>query len=162
MPIGLVIFDCDNTLWDHDDVSTLQLPFRKVDDDTVADARGEEVHLAPGARKALEALRRRGILLSIASWNHPEPVFAIFELLGLTDYFVHPKVEFHPNKDRMVAALLEELAAEGVVLSPDEVLFIDDRPEQLRRVREGVGPVRILRAGVEITDLREVLTKLDS
>jgi magnesium-dependent phosphatase-1 len=162
MPIGLVIFDCDNTLWDHDDVSTLQLPFRKVDDDTVADARGEEVHLAPGARKALEALRRRGILLSIASWNHPEPVFAIFELLGLTGFFMHPKVEFHPNKDRMVAALLEELAAEGIPLSPEEVLFIDDRPEQLRRVREGVGPVRILRAGVEITDLREVLTKLDS
>jgi magnesium-dependent phosphatase-1 len=161
MPIKLVIFDCDNTLWDHDDVSTLQLPFRKIDEQTVADVRGEEVHLAPGARKALEALRRRSLLLSIASWNYPEPVFAIFDLLGLTGYFTHPKVEFHPNKDRMIAVLLEELAAEGVPLNPEEVLFIDDRPEQLRRVREGVGPVRTLQAGVDLKDLREILTVLE-
>jgi magnesium-dependent phosphatase-1 len=161
MSIKLVVFDCDNTLWDHDDVSTLRPPFRKVDDRTVADARGELVRLTPGARETLETLRRRGVMVSIASWNRPEPAFAIFELLDLRKYFTHPKVEFHPHKDRMIAALLAELATDGIVVGPEEILFVDDRPEQLSRVRDGVGPVRILQTGVDLTDLRHVVRVVD-
>ncbi len=161
VPVRLVVFDCDNTLWDHHDVSTLLLPFRRLDDRTVADRRGEQVHLTPGAREALEGLRQRGILVSVASWNHPEPAFSIFNLLGLRDYFTHPKVEFHPNKDSMMRSLLDDLAAEGIAIQPREILFVDDRPEQLERVRKGVGPVRTLLAGVDVTDLRKVLDCVD-
>lgn len=158
MAIRLVILDCDRTLWEHEDVSTLRLPFTRIDDQTVRDARGTRVRLAPGARELLEGLRTRGTLISICSWNRPEPVFAILDLLGLTGFFVRPNVEFHPHKDRMIADLLAELAAEGTVLRPDEVLFVDDNPAMLTRVRDGVGTVRTLRAGVEVRDLRDVLT----
>lgn len=161
MAIKLVVFDCDNTLWDHHDVSTLRLPFRKIDERTVVDARGEPVHLTPGAREALQALRQRGVLVSIASWNHPEPASAIFDLLDLRKYFTRPKVEFHPLKDRMISTLLTELAADGQAVGPEEVLFVDDRPEQLQRVRDGVGPVQTLQAGIDITDLRQVLTVIE-
>ena len=160
MPVRLVIFDCDRTLWDHANVSELAPPFCKVDDETVADATGARVRLFPGVREVLEALRRRGILISAASWNRPEPVFAIFDLLGLREYFTRPKVEFHPYKERMVRALLEELAGDGVRLAPEEVLFVDDRAVHLNRVRRLVGPVRTLRPGADLTDIREVLHHL--
>ena len=159
--VRLVIFDCDRTLWDHHNVSELGLPFRRTDEDTVEDTRQIRVRLFPGARDVLEELRRRETLVSVVSWNHPESVFAIFNELGLTAYFIHPKVEFHPYKEKMIAALLDDLAAEGVRLRPEEVLFVDDSRVHLQRARRLVGQVRTLRSGGDITDLREVLRFLD-
>lgn len=157
MAVRLVILDCDRTLWDHHNVSELRLPFSRIDTDTIQDAGGVRVRLQPGARGLLHALRERGVLTSIASWNRPEPVFAIFELLGLSEFFVRPKVEFHPYKERTVTSLLQELASEGVALRPEEVLYVDDRPLHLRRVRAALGPLVTLQAGVDIRDLREIL-----
>jgi len=161
MAIRLVILDCDRTLWEHEDVLMLQAPFTRVDGQTVQDARGEQVRLAAGARELLDALRQRGILISLCSWNRADLVFAILDLLGLTPYFVHPKVEFHPHKDRMIAALLAELAQEGTVLQPEEVLFVDDNPMMLEKVRQGVGPVHTLRAQLDVLDLNVVLKVVD-
>jgi magnesium-dependent phosphatase-1 len=157
VPVKLVIFDCDRTLWDHPNVTALRLPVRRVDDDTVEDAAGVRVRLHPGVREVLEELRRRGILISVASWNRPEPVQAVFDALGLSRYFTRPKVEHHPYKEQTIARLLDELAADGVVLRPEEVLFVDDRMMHLDRVRRALGPVRTALAGVEITDLRDVM-----
>ncbi len=161
MAIRLVILDCDRTLWEHEDVFTLQPPFTLVDGQTVQDAQGEKVRLAPGARELLDALRRRGILISLCSWNRADLVFAILDLLDLTRYFVHPKVEFHPHKDNMVTSLLAELTREGTALQPEEVLFIDDNPQMLEQVRQGVGPVRTLRAQFDVFDLRDALRVID-
>lgn len=160
MAVRLVIFDCDRTLWDHANVSELTLPFRTVDDVTVEDASGVRVRLFPGVRDLLDALRARGILLSIASWNRPEPVFDILGRLGLAQYFTRPKVEFHPYKEKTIRALLDELAADGVRLRPEEVLFVDDRAVHLERVRRTIGPVRTLQPGVTLSDLRGVLDHL--
>lgn len=157
MPARLVILDCDLTLWDHHNVSELALPFTRVDDQTVQDAHGIRVRLRLGARETLRELRDRGVLISIASWNHPEPVFAIFDLLGLTDYFVRPKVEAHPHKERTIGATLRELANEGIALQPHEVIFVDDKPMHLTQVRQALGPIQTLQAGVDVTDLRDVL-----
>ncbi len=161
MAVRLVILDCDLTLWDHRNVSGLRLPFSRVNLDTVEDANGVRVRLLPGVRELLAGLRAREILVSIASWNRPEPVFAILDLLDLRSFFTRPKVEPHPYKERTIAALLDELAAEGVVLQPDEVLYIDDRALHVRRVRTALGPLRFLRAGVDIKDLRDVLVHVD-
>jgi magnesium-dependent phosphatase-1 len=156
-PARLVILDCDRTLWDHEDVSMLRLPFARVDPETVRDADGIRVRLNPGARTLLAHLRDRGILISIASWNHPEPVFAIFALLDLEAFFAHPKVEFHPHKDQMVARLLAELAADGTPVRPDEIVYVDDNPTMLAKVRAAFPAARTLQAGVNVRDLREVV-----
>ncbi len=158
--VRLVIFDCDRTLWDHHNVSELHLPLVRVDADTVVDAGGVRVRLHPGARTLLSALREQGILISIASWNQPEPVFAIFDQLDLTGFFVRPKVEPHPYKERTIAALLAELAAEGIALRPEEVLLVDDRPLHFRRVRAAVGPLHTLQPGADFDDLREILSHI--
>jgi magnesium-dependent phosphatase-1 len=159
--IKLVILDLDRTLWDHHNVTELRAPFSRVDAQTVADADGVPVRLQPGARELLDTLRERGILISIASWNEPAPAFAILETLGLRDYFVHPKVEFHPYKERMVSDLVQELTAEGVRVRPEEILYVDDRALHFKRVRHAVGPVQTLQAGVDIRDLRDVIGYLD-
>ncbi len=161
MAVRLVILDCDLTLWDHANVSALVAPLTQIDADTVKDAQGSEVRLVPGTRELLRELRTRGILTSIASWNDPVPVFMLFELFGLAEYFTHPKVEPHPYKERTIGALLEEFAAEGIQLQPDEVLYVDDRALHLRRVRDAHGPIRTVRPGTDVFDLREVARYLD-
>lgn len=161
MAVRLVILDCDRTLWDHGNVSELRPPFCRTDPDTVEDAHGKRVRLLPGARELLDALRTLGILVSIVSWNRPEPVFAILDLLGLRQYFTLPKVEFHPYKDRTISTLLRELGEEGVPLVPEEVLFVDDREANLTHVRRAVGPIHTLHAGTHVRDLREVLQHLE-
>jgi magnesium-dependent phosphatase-1 len=161
MTVKLVILDLDRTLWDHHNVTELRAPFTRIDAQTATDATGVHVRLQPGARALLDTLRERRILISIASWNEPAPTFAILEALGLRDYFVHPKVEFHPYKERMVSDLVRELSDKGVRLRPEEILYVDDRALHLRRVRLTVGPVQTLRAGVDIRDLRDVIGYLD-
>jgi magnesium-dependent phosphatase-1 len=156
----LVILDCDLTLWDHRNVSELSLPFVRVDDQTVQDAQGVQVRLRPGARELLAGLRDGGVLASVATWNHPEPVFAIFDLLELAKFFVLPKVESHPHKDRTIGAMLQELARDGVALRPDEVIFVDDKPMHLTQVRQALGPIQTLQVGVDVTDLRDVLAHI--
>ncbi|MBI3974917.1 MAG: magnesium-dependent phosphatase-1 [Armatimonadetes bacterium] len=157
MAIRLVILDCDRTLWDHHNVTELRLPFTKVDRDALRDADGVEVRLLPGVRELLSALRGRGILISIASWNDPAPVLAILDQLSLSHFFTRPKVEPHPFKERAIAALLQELAAEGVALAPAEVLFVDDRDLHFPLVRLAVGPVRTVHFGREISELHQLL-----
>ncbi len=161
MGIRLVIFDCDLTLWDHRNVSGLRLPFRKVDAEAVADADGVQVRLFPGVREVLAAIHDQGLLMSVASWNQPEHVFAIFDLLELSGYFTRPKVEPHPYKERTIAALFQELRADGLPLRPEEVLYVDDRTLHFERVREAVGPVHILQAGVDFTQFADVLAYLN-
>ena len=160
MGIRLVIFDCDLTLWDHRNVSGLRLPFHKIDAETVADADGIQVRLFPRVRGVLKAIHERGILMSVASWNQPEHVFAIFDLLGFSSYFTRPKVEPHPYKERTIAAMFAELRADGIALRPEEVLYVDDRPLHFERVREAVGPVQILRPRVDFTEFGDVLAYL--
>jgi magnesium-dependent phosphatase-1 len=120
MAIKLVVLDCDGTLWDHLDVSSLALPFHQVAPDSVEDAQGVRVTLFGGTRALLDGLRQRGIVISVASWNHPEPVFQILHLLDIGWYFRHPQVEFHPDKALMISRLLQVLAAEGLALVPGD------------------------------------------
>ncbi|HEV8353110.1 MAG TPA: magnesium-dependent phosphatase-1 [bacterium] len=162
MAVRLVVLDCDLTLWDHPNVSELRSPFTRADDETVVDADGIQVRLFPGAKPLLKGLRERGVLISIASWNRPEPVFEILLLLDLVDFFTRPKVEFHPYKERTITALLDELQSEGIDLMADQVLYVDDRALHLRRVKLAVGPVHTLQPGTDITDLRQVLEFVDS
>lgn len=161
VPVRLVILDLDLTLWDHRNVTALARPLERVGDDAVEDRQGVRVSLFPGARRLLDGLRERGLIIACASWNNPGPVEEIFGLLGLSPYFDHKKVEPHPHKQHTIGALLAELKAAGVALTPDEVLYVDDRTIHLPAVRAAVGPIRFLQHGVDVATLEDILRYLD-
>lgn len=155
--IRLVVFDADGTLWEHSDISSLTPPFDKIDENTLVDRNGIEIRLFSQVRELLDELKARGLIVSMASWNKPEPVFEALRKFGITDYFTHPKVEFHPNKHEMMRKLLADLEAEGTAVKPEEILYVDDQTWHIEKVRREIGAVKFLQFGTDIVDIRDVL-----
>lgn len=155
--IRVAVFDADGTLWENDGISSLNPPFNEVDENTLADQNGVELRLFPGVRQLLRDLTAKGIIVSMASWNRPEPVFEALRKFGIADYFTHPKVEFHPNKHEMIKRLLADLEAEGTIVKPEEILYVDDQTWHIGKVREEVGPVRFLQVGTDIPRIADLL-----
>jgi predicted phosphatase len=61
-----------------------------------------------------------------------------------------------------VAALVADLAARGLALRPDEILYVDDRRIHLDAIHAAVGPVRFFQMGHDIERPDEVLAYLDA
>lgn len=104
--VKVVVFDLDGTIWDHLDVSSLKLPFSLINKDIAEDANGVKIKLFPGVRKALNQLAKMGKIVSIASWNRPEPALQLLSLFDIIHYFKYPKIHPHPKKYEMILELL--------------------------------------------------------
>lgn len=159
--IRLIIFDCDLTLWNHEDASELKRPLTLAGADILRDQAGAQVTLFPQVRSVLAELQRRGYLLSICSWNHPQPVMEMLTLFGLIGYFRHPKAEPHPDKADMIARTIQEFAAEGEHMERAQVVFIDDRTVHTAAIMKDLPGLHILQIWVDLADHNALLAWLD-
>lgn len=105
----VVVCDLDNTLWDG-----------VIGEGTVN-------HFAE-RQKTLKQLRERGVLLSINSKNDPANVNFTGGLLQMDD-FVAPQINWLAKTGNMTK-IVEELN-----LKVKDFVFIDDRPDELERMR---------------------------
>jgi len=128
--IKLVVFDLDETLWTmRGYVSEMVLPFKKVDNNTLVDARGVSLTLFPWVREALSFLKSKGVLIACASYNYFEQAHKALQMLGLIEFFDSLKIELC-DKEVLIEQLLKEHN-----LKPSQVLFIDDNPEWIDDVK---------------------------
>jgi FkbH-like protein len=123
--VKLVIVDLDDTFWGG----------------RVGDDGWEGIELDPAGpgrhflalQMFLRGLREQGVVLAIASKNHPEPVEEVFarrrELLLAREDFVAAEIHWEP-KSESVARILERLG-----LSTAGVVFLDDNPVERAEVR---------------------------
>ena len=119
--IKLVIMDLDGTLWDGI---------------LLEDGR-EGVRPKPEVVAALRALDERGILLSVASKNHPADVEEVLRRFGLDDLFLFPEITWDP-KPEAVARILRAFR-----FSPAHALFVDDTAFEREAVRAALPQVRV-------------------
>jgi len=157
MAIKLVIFDADKTLWTHSDISRLVLPFRLVSRDVITDANGETFQLFDGVRGLLAGLERKRVLITMASWNKPEPVEEALRLFGVDRFFKIVKAEFHPDKYLMIESIISELARIGIELNAREILYVDDRTLHLEEVIKKIGPVHFLQMWLDVRTPNEIM-----
>ena len=167
-PISLVIFDGDDTLWygldggyisgvDYQDPGRNDYTFHNLDHLHIQRSDGQRFRLYTEVPSLFPELRRRGVLLSLASYNHPAPTLGALRAFGLDSYLLHPVVEFHSHKDRMLQAILQDLAQDGYVVQPENTLLIDDdRTGNYRLQMAGMG-VNFLQKDVDIHDLGDLL-----
>lgn len=116
----VVVCDLDNTLWDG------------------VIGEGAVSHFEE-RQTVLKELRRRGVLLSINSKNDPKNVHWSGAVLDAED-FVAPKINWSPKTANM-AAIRDELN-----LKLKDFVFIDDRPDELERMRNAFPEILVLNA----------------
>ncbi len=100
--VKCLVWDLDNTLWEG----------------TLSEGGGQT--LRPGVAEVLAELDRRGVLLSIASKNEPQPALENLARLGVADYFLCPQISWGDKGAAMgrIAQLLN--------LKPEALALIDD------------------------------------
>jgi len=121
----VVVCDLDNTLWDG------------------VIGEGAVKHYLD-RQATLKELRRRGVLLSINSKNDPTNVQWAGAALEAAD-FVAPQINWNPKAANM-AAIRDELN-----LKLKDFVFIDDRPDELERIKNAFPDVLTLNAAEAAT-----------
>jgi magnesium-dependent phosphatase-1 len=145
------------TLWTHPDISSLILPFKLVSKDILTDANGETFQLFDGIRELLEGLENRKVIITIASWNKPEPVKEALRLFAIDQFFKIVKAEFHPNKYLMIESIISELARMGIELNAHEILYVNDRTLHLEQIIKKIGPIHFIQMWVDVKTPNEII-----
>ncbi len=157
----LLAIDLDGTVWDHEDVTSLKTPFRRVANDVIEDSLGVKVVLRSGVKEFLSWAKEHGAIISTLSWN--EPAIALealraFSLEGLFDYHF---IEFHPRKHEMLKSLLKRVKADlNVEIEPERVIYVDDRDLHVADIVRFVGRVKFVYFGKDVNDFNELKSLL--
>jgi FkbH-like protein len=111
-----LVWDLDETLWHG----------------ILAEDGIEGLSLRPEAAALIKTLDARGILMSVASKNDPEPALAALQHFGLREYFLFPQIGWGPKSQsvRQIAELLD--------IGADTFVFVDDQPFERAEVARGV------------------------
>jgi len=167
-PISLVVFDGDDTLWrgleggylsgsDYMDAGRQDYTFHKLDELTIQRNDGQRFRLYSEVPSLLPELIRRGVLISLASYNHPDPVRSALQAFEIDYFFQHLVVEWSSQKDRMLKRIFSEYLQDGYLVYPQTTLFIDDdHSGRYRQQMASIG-VHFLQKDVDIHDLNEIL-----
>jgi FkbH-like protein len=127
-----VIWDLDNTMWNG----------------ILIEDGAEKLKLKSGIKDVIIELDKRGILNSIATKNNEKETLEVLNDLGLTEYFLYPKITWEP-KSTSIANICKQLN-----IGRDSVFFIDDQKFE----REEVSSVL---PEVTCVDASEYLNLLD-
>ncbi len=119
-----VVWDLDDTLWHG----------------TLAEDGLEGLRLKPEAVDLIHTLDARGILMSVASKNDPEPALAALKTFGLRDYFLFPQIGWGPK-----SVSIRQIA-ETLDIGADTFVFLDDQPFERAEVLQNVPGVTVMDA----------------
>lgn len=62
----------------------------------------------------------------------------------------------------MIKKIIENFRKDNVIISPKEILYLDDRCIHLDEVKRFVGPVNFLRYGIDVVDWNDAIFKVES
>jgi len=132
----VVFMDLDGTLWDHEDISQLTLPFKRISSEEIVDSSGVVVRVYRIALELLDYASRRGFILSTLSWNDPHKALEALRVLGLENVFHYHAIENHPDKALMAKRVVGEVKKRfEKCRNPIAIIYIDDRVIHLEEMK---------------------------
>jgi len=155
----IVFVDLDGTLWDHEDVSQMKPPFRKIGEGVITDSHGSILRVREDMLKILSILREEGVLLSTLSWNDPDIALQALQELGLRDLFHYHAIEFHPRKDLMAEKALAFFASRHGC-KDFKIVYIDDRDIHFKDFKERYPRTCFIMAWKDFAGFEEGLEKV--
>ena len=140
----LLMMDLDGTVWDHLDISSVRPPYRVAGPGRIENQDGIVITVFPAAIEFIRWCRSNGAITCTLSWNHREYVMEALEKLGIMDLFDYHETEFSPAKDQRILHLLDVLRNKGITISPDRIVYVDDRDIHMDDIRQNVGNIVFL------------------
>ena len=156
----LFVFDLDETLWTVSGglCNLVEEPFRLETADRLVGRNGLWVELSPGVHDLLKFLKKRGSYASLASRNDAAPALTLLEFFGIAADFMYPQLCWKPKEDSIKKILRQIQKNEKVVIKPDQVLFVDDWPENVNAVRNWGATALLYGQDVhDFTDIKNML-----
>lgn len=134
----LYVFDLDETLWSVSEglCSLVRPPFHRPKPDRIENDHGFWVELRPGVRQLFQFLKRNGAYLSLASRNDVGPTLDLLGALEISQYLDFPQLAWRPKHESIKRIIKEIQKRDKVTIKPQEVLFVDDWPENIKPVRD--------------------------
>ncbi len=83
----LLAVDLDGTLWDHEDVSKMKPPFRRINQYAIVDSRGDILKAYEYMIKLVKWAKENNAVVATLSWNQEEKAVEALKTLGLYDLF---------------------------------------------------------------------------
>ena len=170
MTYKLILLDGDETLWTFDAqefiwASLLKPPLKKRTQDSLLDQDASILMLREGARAFLEWAVEEEFYLNLHTHNDFHIVAEVLDILELWDYFEKPKINWQ-KKNKQLRELLDYLAEQGIDIQPDEIIMVDDNPENYYDVENEFGSeVKFIQMGTDVKDfkeLKELIQKLEA
>lgn len=130
----LLLFDCDETLWnsqDKDYVSSVNSHFEKITFGIVERKKdGKKFVLRPGVKKAFDLISKKGFVIGIVSDNKKPPVVEVMKLFNVWSYINHEAINIklwngYCPKHKMILDVLSGL--DFYKAYRDRVYWFDDK-----------------------------------
>ena len=149
----LLLLDLDGTLWDHEDISTLNPPFKRQDKHTVIDRQGNVVRIYRDMVKLTKWAKENGAITSTLSWNIPDNAIAALKAFQITEIFDYITIDYTPRKDIMLKKLLKKIEKEeGLNIQPCKIIYIDDRDIHIEDIYNNIGQVNFIQIWKDFND----------
>ncbi len=153
----VLFLDLDGTMWDHEDISTLTPPFKKIEKNIIVDEDGVEVKLFDEMLDLIIWAKNNNGIVSSLSWNIPAIAKRALIAFEIYDLFDHHIIEPHPRKDLMIHKLLWQLKTrENINIQPKNVFYIDDRDLHIGDIYENIGNINFYKAWVDFKNTIEL------
>ena len=121
--VKCVAWDLDNTLWEG---------IISEDGADAVSVRDEVVNI-------IKLLDRRGIVNSICSKNDYDIAWKKLEMLGISEYFVFPQINWRPKSENL------KQMAKDMNIGVDTIAFVDDSVNERNEVATNVPGVRVFK-----------------
>ncbi len=138
----VLLIDLDGTLWDHEDISLLNPPFKKINRYIFQDINGNRVRLNLTMVKFIKWARKNGAITSTLSWNLYEPAYQAIKTFNLDKLFDYIVIEPTPRKDQMIKQLIKKIENNiGKHIKPKNIVYIDDRDIHINDIYKNIGKI---------------------
>jgi magnesium-dependent phosphatase-1 len=137
----LLAIDLDGTVWDHLDISKVELPYKKIADGILENSQGIIVRVYKEALEFIGWAKMNGAIVTSLSWNIPENAVEALKTLGIYEIFDYHLIEYHPDKYKMLMKLLNELEIKGIKISAENIVYVDDRDIHINDIKKNIGNV---------------------
>ena len=151
----LLMMDLDGTVWDHLDISSVKPPYHTAGPGKIQNQEGTVITVFPEALEFIRWCGSNGATTCTLSWNHREYVMEALEKLGIMELFDYHETEFSPAKDQRILHLLDVLRQKGTTVTPERIVYVDDRDIHMDDIRRNVGNILFLHIWKEVRNYEE-------